>query len=126
MDDQNNNKPNTLTIAVGVLLLIGGLYGFARGISTTKWPSTTGEVLYSGVTQQYVRHDNSYDYSSSIEYSYSVNGIKYNSWIIQRGLGEFLQNTELLYALFTTHKYSKGTQLTVYYKGRGPLVVEIE
>lgn len=120
MDNQNNNKPNALTIAVGVLLLIGALYGFARGIPTTKWPSTNGEVLYSTVQEKYVRHDDSYDYKASIEYTYTVNGAKYNSWTIQRGLGEQLQNTKFLYALFTSHKYTKGTQITVYYKPGNP------
>lgn len=120
MDDQNTSKPNALTISVGVLLLFVALYGFARGVPTTKWPSTTGEVRYSTVQEKYVRHDNSYDYKASIEYTYSVNGMKYNSWRIQRGLGEQLQNTKFLYALFTSHEYSKGTQITVYYKPENP------
>ena len=120
MDNQNNTKSNVLTMAVGVLLLIGALYGLARGIPTTKWPSTTGEVLYSTIQERYERHDDRYDYKASIGYTYTVNGIKYNSWKIQRGLGEQLQDVKFIYALFTTVKYPKGTQIVVYFKPDNP------
>jgi hypothetical protein len=100
--------------------LIGALYGLARGIPTTKWPSTAGEVVYSTVEERYERHDDKYDYKASIGYTYTVNGIKYNSWKIQRGLGEQLQEVKLLYALFTSVKYPKGKQIAVYFKPDNP------
>jgi hypothetical protein len=120
MDNQNRTTPNALTIAVGAFLLVGAFYGFARGIPTTKWPSTTGEVLSSTVQERYERHDGSYDYKASIAYTYTVNGMKYTSWKIQRGLGEQLQDIKLLDALFTSIKYAKGTQISVYFKPENP------
>jgi hypothetical protein len=126
MGSQIDAKPNAVTIAVGGLLFVLAFYGLVRGIPTTKWPSTPGEVLHSSIQEKDVRHNDSYDYNASITYTYTVNGIKYNCSMIQRGLGEQLKNTKFLYALFTSKKYPKGTPITIYYKSENPAEAVIE
>ena len=120
MNGQIDARPNAATMAVGGLLLMLAFYGLVRSIPTTKWPSTLGQVLSSSIHEKYVRHSDSYDYNASVIYTYTVNGIKYNCSIIQRGLGEQLQNTKLLYALITSRTYPRGTPVTVYYKSENP------
>lgn len=120
MNTQLDTKSNAVTISVGCLLILLASYGLMRGIPTTKWPSTKGEVLYASVQEKYVRHDDSYDYSASIAYSYTVNGIQYKGSVIQRGLGEQLKNTKFLNAFYTARKFSKGTLITVFYEPENP------
>ena len=126
MNSQLDIKPNAVTISVGGLLLLLASFGLIRGIATTKWPSAQGEVLYSSVQEKYVRHNDSYDYSASIEYTYTVNGIQYKGSVIQRGLGEQLKNTKFLNAFYTARRFSKGTPITVFYKSENPIESVIE
>ena len=101
MNSQLDIKPNAVTISVGGLLLLLASFGLIRGIATTKWPSAQGEVLYSSVQEKFVRHNDSYDYSASIEYIYTVNGIQYKGSVIQRGLVRNIMTKKLIIEFFT-------------------------
>ena len=77
--------------AVGLFLVIYGVYEIKGSQESRNWPSTQGTIVYSGVhdfTTRDSNHRTKTSYSPKISYRYRVGGREYTSERFHFGVGE--------------------------------------
>ena len=86
---------------------------------STTWPTTTGEVVYSGVKKQEGSGESdSISYGPAVSFDYEVRGQTYRSHQISSS--GFISNADQSRAERKANEYPVGSQVTVYYDPDDP------
>ncbi len=108
-----------IMLLCGPLFLILGMYGFFKATATQNWIQTEGVVISSGLHAE----TEDYEYHFEIKYSYTVNGIQYQSnalymkAIMNKNKAYSVINKFYLkdYEVINPKDYPPGNIITIYY-----------
>lgn len=111
---------------VGVGLLLFGNSQRKQGNASQSWPTTTGTILSTTLSQQSRRNSQGYHdvtYAPTVEYTYEVNGNSYRSDKINAG---WTVSYDLGNAQNKINQYQPGARITVYYNPANPADAVLE
>lgn len=91
------------------------LYQVFASSVTRSWPTTTGRVLASKVSQK--NNDVKYGPTPDVTYAYEIDGKKYKGKTILRG---GISSRGRKYSQEVVARYPKGAEVTVYYNPQNP------
>ncbi|MBF0125481.1 MAG: DUF3592 domain-containing protein [Magnetococcales bacterium] len=117
---------NTLSLIVGVALLVIGFYPFVRSVTSGDWPFVEGTIVAS---QVYPSADTGLGfhlaYRAHIEYVYQVDDQNYRGRRIEFGLGSqfFLAHS---FALRINQRYPVNKTMRVYFNPHQPAEAVLE
>ena len=106
--------------ALGLILILISALGFQKSWASTRWPSTTGQVIESCVN---CRSDGDVPlarYQAKIVYRYTVHGKEYTSSRIsfQSGINSAMTRSDDAEEL--VNQYPHGKAVTVFYHPQDP------
>ena len=116
-----------MAVPGGIILWIG-LGSVWRGLASSHWPTVSGVVLHSGMTEDQAKGvgtKNTYNfYSANPEFRYRVNGRDYTTETVQfgRAIGSGDISNEAVLLL----RYPAGTKATVFYHPRNPALATVK
>ena len=107
--------------AVGIFLVIYGVYEIKGSQESRNWPSAQGTIVYSGVhdfTTRDSNHRTKTSYSPKISYRYRVGRREYTSERFHFGVGESGGSRESAQKVIAG--YPSGKKVQVYYNPEDP------
>jgi hypothetical protein len=131
-------RPWTIGIAVifgllffvvpGAVLLGMGMRSVWYGLSVTNWPTTSGVVLHTGITEDQAREAggrNTYIfYSADLKFRYRVNGHDYTTDTVQ--FGRAVGSGDISAAAILMLRYPEGAKVKVSYNPKDPSLATVK
>jgi Protein of unknown function (DUF3592) len=94
-------------------MLFFSIWQLLKSISASKWPKTKGEIIYSGVEEEYDSEGSTY--KPHIEYKYSVNGKEYLSKIYAFG---YMSSSFRFLSRNIVNSFPSKSSVLVYYNSK--------
>jgi hypothetical protein len=110
-------------ILVGIGLTSTGIYNIVEASKSKRWPSTAGAILKSGVKE--TRWGEAVDYSTDIEYTYTVGDKHYLASRITWA-SENLSGIKKDEAEKKVSDYPPGKTVTVFYDPKDPTIAVLD
>jgi len=118
-----------LFVAVpGGIVFWMGLRSVWRGLASSHWPTASGIVLHTGMTESRAKEAGTKNtlifYSAKLAFRYQVNGQDYTTETVQfgRALGSGDSSSEAILML----RYPVGTKVTVFYHPHDPALAAVK
>ncbi len=108
---------------VGVGFISVGIYGLVEAAKSKRWPIVSGTVSKSGLKE--TRWDGSVEYSTDIEYAYTVAEKKYLGWRITWA-PEAITDMPKTDAQKLADQYPTGKIVTVHYDPANPTITVLD
>jgi hypothetical protein len=105
---------------VASILVLSSLITLLANFELAKWVKTNGEILSSGIYQQsgHISAEGALNYYyPEIRYTYSLNGIRYESGVVSSSLLAFASEEE---AREISEQFTKGKPVDVYISKKDP------
>ena len=94
-------------------MLFFSIWQVLKSIGASAWPKTKGEIIYSGVEEEYDLEGSTY--KPSIEYKYIVNGKEYFSKTYAFG---YMSSSFRFLSLNMINKFPSRSSVLVYYNSK--------